>query len=173
MISKCTVSTSRGLSDSVLWLDVDPKKICDTLFGQRYKAMWSLEEVRLKGPAKSLLKQARGFRHLPEEIAEIIMYVDGGGERPSSTGPLPSTWAVAVLTKGEDESIAFDRAFGGSMTTDAGCGTYVGAEAATSSTAEIAAQIHALLCALANPLRVGCGVRHTIIFDNETAAKFA
>ena len=59
------------------------------------------------------------------------------------------------------------------MTADPADDAYIGAERVTSMTSEIGAQAHILLFALADPLGVSPDTRHTIIYDNSTAAKFA
>ena len=59
------------------------------------------------------------------------------------------------------------------MTDDPADDAYIGAERVTSMTAEFGAQAHTLLYALADPLGVAADTRHTIIYDNSSAAKFA
>ena len=112
------------------------------------------------------------MRHRPSEIAEIVIYTDGGGARVTKGTSRPATWAFIVLTKGKNGTIAFDRAIGGRVVTAPEEKGYIGAEQATSMTAEVSAQVHAMAFCLSDPL--GGGTKPiSIIFDNTTAAKFA
>ena len=151
LTTKCTVATTRGDSDEAAWLHLDPRRTCDKLFTQRYKAVWSVDQMRIPDPAASLLRLCRGYRHLPHEIAEVLLYVDGGGQRKTPSGISPASWSFVVFTKGNDDSFAFDRAVDGHVITQQDSLGYVGAESDTSMVAEMCGQLHAILFALANP----------------------
>ena len=154
------------------WLVLDPLRSGDSLFCQNDKAVWSLDGIQVKEATRHAMLHMQPMRHRPSEIAEMILYTDGGGPRVSKGVARPATWAVVVLTKGWHGSVAFDRAIGGQVVTDPGADGYIGAEDGTSTTAEVTAQVHAIVFALADPLSTGV-LPVSIVFDNTTAANFA
>ena len=143
----------------------------------QYRAVFTLDGIPLKPATQEALRHFQGVRHQPAEIAEIVLHIDGGGARAAASGnpdeQSPATWAVIVCTRGHNYSMAFDRFFGGSVITDPAGQGYIGAENASSMTAEISAQVHCVLFALSNPLRAQPKTPVSIVFDNHTAAKFA
>ena len=94
---------------------------------------------------------------------EIVFYVDGSGKHWSAGSLRPGTCAVVVCTRAYDDSMAFDRAFGGEVITNPMREAFLGAATGTSMEAEISAQIHAVMFALENPLGVKSRCRSQLL----------
>ena len=78
------------------------------------------------------------------------MHVDGGGQRCTKSGIVPAAWAVVVTIEAADGTRAFDRYICGEVITEKEHGMYIGAEAATSTTNGICAQVYAAALLLSN-----------------------
>ena len=74
--------------------------------------MSSLAAVKLQHATREALTHFIADRHMPDDVAEIILHMYGGGPRGTTQGSFPATWAVVVCTRGHDHSFAFDRCFG-------------------------------------------------------------
>ena len=171
LVSNCNVPVTRGAGDDRRWLDIDPLASCKRLFQHQFILWDSLDAVRLKHSTKEALRHFAKEPHAPEDVAEILLHVDGGGKRRRGTEEMPATWAVVVSTVGRDGTYAVKHFFGGSVVVDAGDRSYLGAQRETSMTAEVSAQVMAGLYIVADQLGVGRKVPITIVYDNEVAAK--
>ena len=85
---------------------------------------------------------------------------------------IPATWAVVITSEAADRTRSFYRFACGPVVTDPAMPGYLGAEAATSMTAEITAQAMAAQILLTFPGNMG-SLPVDMIFDNKVAADFA
>lgn len=111
--------------------------------------------------------------HWTEEIREVVLDLDGGGERRWHDNTLPATWAVVISTVSVDRSRAFYGHFAGEVCTDRDDGRCIGADKQTSMTAEISAQAFAAMYTLSNDMQLQPDTLFTVVYGNEIAAKFA
>ena len=161
----------RGEQTEPKWLYVDPAASCSMLFSQQYQTSADISGVKLTEATKEAFLHFRKGPHPVDEIAELILHVDGGGPRTHLNDRSEATWAVTVCTRGVDGTYAWKHHFGGMVPTAADDACFVGAEDQTSMAAETSAQLHAGLYLLSSGLADTVPV--SVIFDNETAAKFA
>ena len=171
-LEQCTVPVTRGPSEVQKWLSVDPLATCPRLYQQQFNVVRSLEGVKLSHATREALRYFTSDPHQPENISELMLFLDGGGQRKKRGSVTPATWAVVIATVGVDGSRAFYGYIAGEVL-GRDCPGWLGAEKLSSTEAEVAAQAYAALFVLSNPMQISSDTKITITYDNESAAGFA
>ena len=145
---RCTTPVTRGTDNTEKWLVIDPLRTCEKLKETRLTVRSSLEGVSLKQSTREALRHFMAGRHRKEDIEALYLHADGGGARCIKGKNFPATWAISMISRAKDGTLAFYGFACGEVCTLPSSGSYVGADQGTSMTAECTAQLMAALCVI-------------------------